>query len=129
MARVTPKIESSVGELSGVTPRVRPILSKAVDKDGTVSLFREEESQLKESITLISGVLLFAMVSAATAEPRYEGISATSMSGPTHFSGRFFNDDLGALRIVNTGFDMHGGGAQFIYNFNHWASGLSMPAV
>jgi hypothetical protein len=77
---------------------------------------------LKKSITLISAVLLFAMVGAATDQPKYEVYLGYQYVRSNTVNGNFFNQDLGIFQNVNTGFDMHGGDAQFIYNVNHWAS-------
>jgi len=62
------------------------------------------------------------MVGAATDQPRYEAYFGYQYVRSNTFNGNFFNQDLGALKNVNSGFDMHGGDAQFIYNVNHWAS-------
>ena len=76
---------------------------------------------MKKIITLISAVLLFAMVATATDEPKYEVYAGYQYVRSNAFQGHFFNRDLGLFQDVNTGFDMHGGDAQFIYNINDWA--------
>jgi outer membrane protein OmpA-like peptidoglycan-associated protein len=70
------------------------------------------------SITLISGVLLFAMVGAAADEPRYE-----IYLGYQYVRANQFNQSSGLATSIG-GFDMHGGDGQFVYNFNHWFSGV-----
>jgi hypothetical protein len=77
---------------------------------------------LKKSITLISAALLFAVVGAATEIPKYEVFLGYQYVRSNTFNGRFFNEDLGLFQSINSGFDMHGGDAQFIYNVNNWAS-------
>jgi hypothetical protein len=71
---------------------------------------------LKKSITLISAVLLFAMVGAATDVPRYE-----IYLGYQYVRANQFNQPSGLATSIG-GYDMHGGDGQFIYNFNHWIS-------
>jgi hypothetical protein len=71
---------------------------------------------VKRSITLISAVLLFAMVGAATDIPRYE-----VYLGYQYVRANQFNQNFGLGETIG-GFDMHGGDGQFIYNYNHWAS-------
>jgi hypothetical protein len=75
-------------------------------------------------ITLTSGVLLFAMVGAATEEPKYEVYLGYQYVRSSVFNERFFNTDRGIFQNLGNNFDMHGGDAQFIYNFNNWASGV-----
>ena len=77
---------------------------------------------MKKIITLISAVLLFAMVATATDEPKYEVYLGYQYLRNNTFNDRFFNEDLGVFQDFNSGFDMHGGVGEFIYNVNHWAS-------
>ncbi len=80
---------------------------------------------MKKSITLISAVLLFAMVGAATDEPpKYEVYLGFQYVRSNTFNGNFLNTNTGLLQSVNTGFDMYGGNGQFIYNFSNWISGV-----
>ena len=68
-------------------------------------------------ITLISSVLLCAMVgSAAADEPRYE-----VYLGYQYVRANQFNQTSGLATSIG-GYDMHGGDGQFIYNYNHWLS-------
>jgi hypothetical protein len=71
---------------------------------------------LKKTISLISMVLLFAMVGAATDEPRYE-----IYLGYQYVRANQFNQNFGLAQSIG-GYDMHGGDGQFVYNFNHWVS-------
>jgi Outer membrane protein beta-barrel domain len=73
---------------------------------------------LKKSITLISAVLLFAMVGAATDFPRYE-----AYLGFQYVRANQFNQNFGLGEAIG-GFSMYGGTGQFIYNFNRWISGV-----
>jgi hypothetical protein len=77
---------------------------------------------LKKIITLTSALLLFAMVAAATDEPKVEVYLGYQYVRSNVFNRSFFNENLGLTQNINSGFDMHGGDAQFIYNFKHWAS-------
>jgi hypothetical protein len=77
---------------------------------------------LKKIITLISAVLLFALVAAATDQPKFEVYLGYQYVRSNTVNGSLFNQDLGVFQNVSSGFDMHGGDAQFIYNANHWAS-------
>ena len=80
---------------------------------------------MKKSITLISAVLLFAIVGAATEEPpKYETYLGFQYVRSNTFSGNFLNTNTGLLQSVNSGFDMYGGNAQFIYNFTSSISGV-----
>jgi len=71
---------------------------------------------MKKMITLISAVLLFAMVAAASDEPDYE-----VYLGYQYVRANQFNQNFGLGKAIG-GFDMNGGDGQFVYNFNHWAS-------
>jgi hypothetical protein len=74
---------------------------------------------MKKSITVIAGVLLFALVAAAQEVPRYE-----TFLGYTYVRANQFNQNTGLGQTIG-GFDMNGGSAQFIYNFNKWFSGVA----
>jgi hypothetical protein len=76
---------------------------------------------LKKSITLVSAVLLFAMVASATDQPNYE-----AYLGYQYVRANQFNQNFGLAQSIG-GFDMHGGDGQFIYNYNNWA-GLVVDA-
>jgi len=84
---------------------------------------------LKKTITLISAVLLFAMVGAATDVPRYE-----VYLGYQYVRANQFNQASGLATNIG-GYDMHGGDGQFIYSFNHWlsfvgdAGGVNKPNI
>jgi hypothetical protein len=84
---------------------------------------------VKKSITLISAVLLFAMVGAATDVPRYE-----IYLGYQYVRANQFNQTSGLATSIG-GYDMHGGTGQFSYNFNHWlsfvgeAGGVNKPNI
>ena len=71
---------------------------------------------MKKSITIISAVLLFAMVGAATEAPPYE-----IYLGYQYVRANQFNQNFGLGQAIG-GFDMHGGDGQFTYNYKHWAS-------
>jgi len=71
---------------------------------------------LKKSITLISTALLFAMVGAATDEPKYE-----VYLGYQYVRANQFNQNNGLAHSIG-GFDMNGGDGQFVYNIRHWVS-------
>ena len=73
---------------------------------------------MTKSITLISMVLSFALVGAATEPPRYE-----VFVGYTYVRANQFNQNAGLGTAVG-GFDMNGGSAQFIYNINKWISAV-----
>jgi hypothetical protein len=73
---------------------------------------------LKKSITLISSVLLFSMVGAATDVPRYE-----VYLGYQYVRANQFSQSSGLATSIG-GYDMHGGDGQFIYNFKPWLSGV-----
>jgi hypothetical protein len=74
---------------------------------------------LKKSITLISAVLLFAMVGAATDVPKYE-----IYLGYQYVRANQFNQTSGLATDIG-GYSMNGGTGEFIYNFNHWLSGVA----
>jgi hypothetical protein len=84
---------------------------------------------LKKSITVISAVLLFAMVGAATDIPKYE-----IYLGYQYVRANQFNQNNGLGQSVG-GYDMSGGVGQFIYSFNHWVSfvgeggGVTKPRI
>jgi hypothetical protein len=71
---------------------------------------------LTKSITLISAVLLFAMVGAATDVPQYE-----VYLGYQYVRANQFNQTSGLATSIG-GYDMHGGTGQFSYNYKHWLS-------
>src|SRR5215472_1352384 len=71
---------------------------------------------MKKMITLISAVLLFAMVAAASDEPDYE-----VYLGYQYVRANQFNQNFGLGKAIG-GFDMNGGDSQFVYTFNHWLS-------
>jgi hypothetical protein len=71
---------------------------------------------MKKNITVIAGVLLFALVAAATDIPKYE-----TFLGYTYVRANSFNQNTGLGQRIG-GFDMNGGSGQFIYNCNHWLS-------
>jgi hypothetical protein len=73
---------------------------------------------VKKSITLISAVLLFALVGAATEPPRYE-----TFLGFTYVRANQFNQNAGLGTSIG-GFDMYGGTGQFVYNYNKWISAV-----
>jgi hypothetical protein len=74
---------------------------------------------VKKSITLIAVVLLFALVAAAQEPPRYE-----TFLGYMYVRANQVNNNGGLGQQIG-GFDMNGGDAQFIYNFNKWLSGVA----
>ena len=84
---------------------------------------------MKKSITVISAVLLFAMVGAATDIPKYE-----IYLGYQYVRANQFNQNNGLGQSVG-GYDMSGGVGQFIYSFNHWVSfvgeggGVTKPRI
>jgi hypothetical protein len=73
---------------------------------------------LRKSITLISVVLLFAMVGTATDIPKYE-----VYLGYQYIRANQFDQNSGLATSIG-GFDMNGGTAQFVYNFKSWVSGV-----
>jgi hypothetical protein len=75
---------------------------------------------LKKSITLISALLLFAMVGAATDIPRYE-----IYLGYQYVRANQFNQSSGLATSIG-GYDMHGGVGEFTYNYNHWLSAVAV---
>ena len=84
---------------------------------------------MKKSITLISSVLLFAMVGAATDVPRYE-----VYLGYQYVRANQFSQTSGLATNIG-GYDMHGGVGEFTYNYNHWlsfvgnAGGVNKPNI
>jgi hypothetical protein len=74
---------------------------------------------LKKSITLISAVMLFAMVGAATDFSRYE-----VYLGYQYVRANQFNQPSGLATSIG-GYDMHGGDGQFVYSYNHWLSAVA----
>lgn len=73
---------------------------------------------MKKTITLISAVLLCALVGAAQEVPRYE-----AYLGFQYVRANQFNQNIGLGQAIG-GFDMYGGDGQFVYNFNKWISGV-----
>ena len=73
---------------------------------------------MKKSITLVSVVLLFAVVASAQEPARYE-----TFLGFTYVRANQFNQNTGLGQAIG-GFSMYGGSGQFIYNFNKWISGV-----
>jgi hypothetical protein len=74
---------------------------------------------MTKSTTLIAAGLLFAFVAGATDIPKYE-----AFLGYTYVRANQFNQNTGLGQEIG-GFDMNGGSAQFIYNFNKWWSGVA----
>ena len=74
---------------------------------------------MKKSITLIGTLLLFALVASATDFPKFE-----TYFGYTYVRANQFNQNTGLGQTIG-GFDMNGGSAQFIYNFNRTFSGVA----
>ena len=74
---------------------------------------------MTKSITLIAAGLLTAFVAGATDVPRYE-----VFLGYTYVRANQFNQNTGLGQEIG-GFDMNGGSAQFIYNFNKRWSGVA----
>jgi opacity protein-like surface antigen len=74
---------------------------------------------MKKSITVIAGALAFALVATATDIPKFE-----TFLGYTYVRANQFNQNTGLGQKIG-GFDMDGGSAQFIYNANHWLSGVA----
>src|SRR5258707_8491591 len=74
---------------------------------------------MKKSITLISLVLLSALVASAQKDvPRSE-----AYLGFQYVRANQFNQNTGLGQSIG-GFDMYGGHGQFIWNFNKWISGV-----
>jgi hypothetical protein len=74
---------------------------------------------MTKSITIIAGVLAFGLVASATDIPKFE-----TFLGYTYVRANQFNQNTGLGQQIG-GFDMNGGSAQFIYNANHWLSGVA----
>jgi hypothetical protein len=74
---------------------------------------------MKQSITVIAGVLLFALAGVAQDVPRYE-----AFLGYTYVRANEFNQNLGLGTSIG-GFSMNGGSGQFIYNYNKWISAVA----
>src|SRR6266481_1157257 len=72
-----------------------------------------------KSITLIAGVLLFALVAVAQDRPRYE-----TFLGYTYIRANQNNNNTAIGEAIGS-FDMNGGSGQFIYNVNKWISGVA----
>lgn len=90
---------------------------------------------MKKILTLISGILLFTMVASATDLPKYEVYLGYQYIRSFTLNDQFFNPITGVNENFNRDFDLHGGDAQFIYNWKHWlgfvvdAGGVSKPNV
>ena len=74
---------------------------------------------MTKSITVIAAGLLSVFVAGATDVPRYE-----VFLGYTYVRANQFNQNTGLGQEIG-GFDMNGGSAQFIYNFNKKFSGVA----
>jgi opacity protein-like surface antigen len=74
---------------------------------------------VKQSITVIGGLVLFALVASATDFPKYE-----TFLGFTYVRANQFNQNTGLGQAIG-GFSMYGGSGQFIYNFNRWFGGVA----
>jgi opacity protein-like surface antigen len=74
---------------------------------------------MTKSITVIAAGLLSVFVAGATDVPRYE-----VFLGYTYVRANQFNQNTGLGQEIG-GFDMNGGSAQFIYNFNKRWSGVA----
>ena len=74
---------------------------------------------MTKSTTVIAAGLLSAFVAGATDIPRYE-----AFLGYTYVRANQFNQNTGLGKTIG-GFDMNGGSAQFIYNFNKSFSGVA----
>jgi opacity protein-like surface antigen len=74
---------------------------------------------MTKSITVIAAGLLSVFVASATDVPRYE-----VFLGYTYVRANQFNQNTGLGQEIG-GFDMNGGSAQFIYNFNKNFSGVA----
>jgi hypothetical protein len=71
---------------------------------------------MSKIVTLISALLLFAMVGAAADESGYE-----VYLGYQYVRANQFNQNTGLGKSIG-GFDMNGGDSQFVWNVKHWAS-------
>jgi len=86
---------------------------------GSVCCLTLEGEFVKKSITLISLVLLFALVASAQKDvPRSE-----AYLGFQYVRANQFNQNTGLGQSIG-GFDMYGGHGQFIWNFNQWISAV-----
>jgi len=74
---------------------------------------------MTRSITVIAACLLSAFVAGASDIPKYE-----VFLGYTYVRANQFNQNTGLGQEIG-GFDMNGGSAQFIYNFNKQFSGVA----
>src|SRR5580765_7117697 len=74
---------------------------------------------MKKSTILIAAGLLSAFVASAADVPRFE-----TFLGYTYVRANQFNQNTGLGQEIG-GFDMNGGSAQFIYNFNKRFSGVA----
>ena len=74
---------------------------------------------MTKSITVIAAGLLSAFVAGATDIPKFE-----AFLGYTYVRANQFNQNTGLGQEIG-GFDMNGGSAQFIYNFNKQFSGVA----
>src|SRR5260370_12735363 len=74
---------------------------------------------MKKSITVIGGVMLFALVASGQKDvPRSE-----AYLGFQYVRANQFNQNNGLGQSIG-GFDMYGGHGPFIWNFNKWISAL-----
>jgi len=74
---------------------------------------------MKKNITVITAVLLFAVVAVAQNEvPKYE-----AYLGFQYVRANQFNQNTGLGTVIG-GYDMYGGDGQFVYNFSKWISGV-----
>jgi opacity protein-like surface antigen len=80
---------------------------------------KESYKIMKKSIIVIAGALAFALVATATDIPKFE-----TFLGYTYVRANQFNQNTGLGKEIG-GFDMNGGSAQFIYNFNKSFSGVA----
>ena len=74
---------------------------------------------MTRSITVIAAGLLSAFLAGATDIPKFE-----AFLGYTYVRANQFNQNTGLGQTIG-GFDMNGGSAQFIYNFNKSFSGVA----
>ena len=74
---------------------------------------------MKQSITVIGGLVLFALVASATDFPKDE-----TFLGFTYVRANQFSQNTGLGKAIG-GFSMYGGSGQFIYNFNRWFGGVA----
>ncbi len=74
---------------------------------------------MMKSTTVIAVGLLSAFVAGATDIPKFE-----AFLGYTYIRANQFNQNTGLGQSIG-GFDMNGGSAQFIYNFNHRFSAVA----